>query len=195
MPHEPDIIGELSAGHRAVHRLFDAVRASAPGSTARKELTDEVAVAFVRHAVAVQEHLYPVVRERVADGAVRVERGVAAHRGVQRVLRELEGRRADDPEFTPLLVALIARVTDDFLEEEQRLFPRLQAVCPAPVLDELGAEVRRSRKRLPTRPHAAPAGSAPAVRLPAPGAGLLDRVRDILTGRGRGRRVRGRADG
>ncbi|WP_372411437.1 hemerythrin domain-containing protein [Streptomyces luteireticuli] len=186
MPHEPDIIGELSAGHRAVYRLFDALRATAPGSPERKELADEVADAFARHAVAVREHLHPVVRDRVADGAARVERSVAAHHGVARVLGELEGREADDPAFTPLLVELIARVTDDFLDEEQRLFPRLQAACPARTLDALGDAVRR--RRLPARPH-----SGPAARLPSPGAGLVGRVRGLLRGRGRaaGRRTGG----
>ncbi|MBH1937732.1 hemerythrin domain-containing protein [Streptomyces sp. AV19] len=181
------MIGELTAGQRAVLRLFDGIRAAAPGSAARKELVDAAAAELVRHAVAVREHLYPVVRERVADGADRAERGAAAHRDIRRILRELDRTAPDDPEFVPLLLGLIGRVTDDFLDEEQRLFPRLQAVCPARTLDELGEKVRRSRPRLPTRPHVALPRSAPATRL----LGAVDRLRGLLTGRGRGRPANG----
>ncbi len=179
------IIGELAADHRAVQQLFDRIRAAAPGSAERKDLADRVTIDLVRHGAVEKEHLYPAVRRYLPRGTAWADRGLANHAGIERVLKELDQRRPDDEEFGGLLVELVTLVTAHSVEEEQRLFPLLQAVCPAAELRELGEKVRADRPTAPTRPRppAPQAESAgPAV---LPGTGLLDRVRDVLTRRGR----------
>lgn len=50
------------------------------------------------------------------------------------------------------------------------------------------AALLRKTEALPTRPHPSAPDTPPANRLPAPGAGTVDRVGDVgdaLTGRGR----------
>jgi hypothetical protein len=42
-----------------------------------------------------------------------------------------------------------------------------------------------AKKMAPTRPHPAAPDTPPANKLLAPGAGLVDRLRDALTGRGK----------
>ncbi|MFF4159266.1 hemerythrin domain-containing protein [Streptomyces sp. NPDC001678] len=191
MPRDPsdaDLIGELTADHLKAQRLFERVRAAAPGSAERKELTERATVELVRHGALEKEHLYPVVRERLPGGAEWERRGLADHAGIERVLEELERREPAEKEFDRLLLVLVDRVTAHALEQEQRLFPRTQAVCPAELLRELGGKVRAGRAAAPTRPRQSPAPrTEPAARPPVPGTGLLDRVRDLLTGRGRGR--------
>jgi hypothetical protein len=70
-------------------------------------------------------------------------------------------------------------------DEEENLFPRLRAACPAEALDTLGDKVRQAKKLAPTRPHPSAPDKPPANKLLAPGAGLVDRLRDALTGRGK----------
>ncbi|MDT0448504.1 hemerythrin domain-containing protein [Streptomyces hesseae] len=188
MPRDPadaDLIGELTADHLKVQRLFERVRAAGPGSAERKELTERVTIELVRHGALEKEHLYPAVREHLPGGAEWEGRELAEHAGIERVLAELERRGPAEEEFDRLLLVLVDRVTAHLLEEEQRLFPRMQAVCPAGLLRELGGKVRAGRAAAPTRPRPPAPRTAPAVRPPAPGTGLLDRVRDFLTGRGR----------
>ncbi|MFG2177589.1 hemerythrin domain-containing protein [Streptomyces abikoensis] len=184
-PAEADLIGELTADHLKVQRLFERVRAAAPGGTERKELTERAAIELVRHGALEKQHLYPAVREHLPGGAEWEERELAEHADIERVLAELERREPAEEEFDLLLLALVERVTAHVLEEEQRLFPRLQAVCPAEVLRELGEKVRAGRATAPTRPRPPAPRAEPAVRPLVPGTGLLDRVRDFLTGRGR----------
>ena len=50
-------------------------------------------------------------------------------------------------------------------------------------LRELGRKVERAKKLAPTRPHPNAPDEPPWNKILAPGAGLVDRVRDALTGR------------
>lgn len=62
--------------------------------------------------------------------------------------------------------------------------PRRDA-CSAEQLDELGEKTRRAKKTAPTRPYPSAPDKPPANKLLAPGTGLVDRARDLLSGRGR----------
>ena len=53
------------------------------------------------------------------------------------------------------------------------------------MLGDLGEKVRRAKAMAPTRPHPAAPDTPPANKLLAPGAGLVDRARDFVTGRGK----------
>jgi hypothetical protein len=46
-------------------------------------------------------------------------------------------------------------------------------------------KIRRAKAMAPTRPHPAAPNTPPANKLLAPGAGLVDRARDFVTGRGK----------
>ncbi|MEU6328538.1 hemerythrin domain-containing protein [Streptomyces sp. NPDC047049] len=185
MAAAPDVIAELTADHRAVQRLFDRIRAAEPGSATRKALVEQVSAALVRHSVVEKEYLYPAVRDYVAHGGRWAEKELSDHERIEELLHDLEQREPQDEDFTVLLLTLSTRVTSHILDEEQRLFPRLQATCPADTRQELGEKVRRARNSAPTRPRPNAPHSAQATRAVSPGLGLLDGVRDFLTRRGR----------
>lgn len=179
------MIEVLTADHRKIQRLFDRIRSSQPGSNERKTLAEQVSIGLVRHSVAEKEYLYPAVRRFMVDGDAWADRGLAGHRAIQELLDSLEAQEADSEEFGRLLLCVIARVTDHVVEEEQLLFPRLQAACPADVLRELGAKVRDTEASAPTRPRPGAPESAPVVQVTAQAWGPWDRLRDLVTRRGR----------
>ncbi|EMF01487.1 hemerythrin domain-containing protein [Streptomyces mobaraensis NBRC 13819 = DSM 40847] len=145
MPERADLIGELTAEHRAIDALFDGIRAAPPGGPERKRLADDVTARLTRHAEAEERHLHPAVRRYVADGAAWVERERADHGRIGGILREVADRGPEDPLFTRSLVSLVEQVSLHVLEEEQRLFPRLRAGCPPDVLRDLGGRLRADR--------------------------------------------------
>jgi hypothetical protein len=104
---------------------------------------------------------------------------------VEKLLKELEGRDAEDPRFDDLVARLRLAVSEHVRDEEGRLFPLLAAACTAEALDALGDKVRAAKKTAPTRPHPSAPDKPPANRILAPGVGLVDRARDLLSGRGR----------
>ncbi|MDX3644712.1 hemerythrin domain-containing protein [Streptomyces sp. MB09-02B] len=185
MAHGGDVIEELKADHREVAELFGKIEELPTGDPKRKEFADLVTIELVRHAVAEEAHLYPAVREHLSNGDAVADRELADHTAAERTMKELERRGADDPEFDRLITQLMAEVRHHVRDEESNLFPQLAKAASASVLNDLGDKVRRAKKLAPTRPHPAAPTKPPANRILAPGLGLVDRMRDALSGRGK----------
>ncbi len=185
MAHGGDIVMELTSDHREVEEFFGRLDALPSGHPDRKSLMEQVTIELVRHSVAEEEYLYPAVREHVSGGDALADKEIADHARVEETLKRLEGRDADDPQFDPLFLTLKTEVTSHVQDEEGNLFPKLMAACSQEALNHLGDKIRTAKKMAPTRPHPATPDTALANKLLAPGAGLVDRVRDFVTGRGK----------
>lgn len=185
MGHGGNVIDELVTDHREVEEMFGRIEALPYGDKDRKMYADQVTMELVRHSVAEEMYLYPAVREHVAGGDAIADREIDDHSKAERIMKDLEGCDADDPEFDRLVGMLMTEVRSHIADEEQNLFPNLRAACPPEALDTLGDKVRQAKKLAPTRPHPSAPDKPPANKLLAPGAGLVDRLRDALTGRGK----------
>ncbi|MEU6307681.1 hemerythrin domain-containing protein [Streptomyces chartreusis] len=185
MGHGGNVIDELMTDHREVEELFGRIEGLMPGSADRKLYADQVTMELVRHSVAEEAYLYPAVRRHVAGGDAIADREIEDHSTAERIMKDLERCDAGDPEFDRLIGMLMSEVRSHIADEEQNLFPQLRAACPSDALDDLGDKVRQAKKVAPTRPHPAAPDKPPANKLLAPGAGLVDRLRDALTGRGK----------
>ena len=100
-------------------------------------------------------------------------------------MKELEGRSPNDARFEVLLRQLMEEIRQHVAEEEGELFPKLATHASREELEALGRKVQVMKKVAPTRPHPAAPDRPPLDKLAAPGAGLVDRVRDALSGRGK----------
>ncbi|MEE1927085.1 hemerythrin domain-containing protein [Streptomyces sp. TRM 70351] len=185
MGHGGNVIDELTTDHREVEELFGRIEALPAGDGQRKTYAEQVSIELVRHSVAEEMHLYPAVREHVPDGDAIADRELADHQEVEQILKDLEGCGADDPEFDRLLGRLMQEVRSHVRDEEENLFPALRASTAPGTLDELGEKVRKAKKSAPTRPHPSAPDTPPGNKLLGPGAGMVDRVRDMLSSRGK----------
>ncbi|MFI6208008.1 hemerythrin domain-containing protein [Streptomyces sp. NPDC051041] len=185
MGHGGNVIDELVTDHREVEELFGRIEALAPGHTDRKMYADQVTMELIRHSVAEEEYLYPAVREHVPDGDAVADKELEDHARAEQIMKDLEGCGADDPEFDRLIGMLMNEIRSHVADEEGNLFPMLRNACSPEALDELGDKVRQAKKTAPTRPHPAAPDKPPANKMLAPGVGLVDRMRDALTGRGK----------
>lgn len=185
MGHGGNVIDELTTDHREVEELFGRIEALPSGHQDRKLYADQVTMELVRHSVAEEAYLYPAVREHVANGDALADKELEDHARAEQIMKDMEGCAADDPEFDRLVGMLMSEIREHVADEEDNLFPRLREACPAGALDELGDKVRKAKKSAPTRPHPSAPDKPPMNKLLAPGAGLVDRMRDALTGRGK----------
>ena len=181
-----DVIAILTRDHRDVQALFDELTRTGGDTDPkhRKDLVDRTTIELVRHATAEEQLLYPAVRLNVDGGAELADREIGEHAQIERSLKELAGMQPGDEAFEPTVEHLIALVGAHIAEEENTLFPKLRAVCTAEDLVEIGKMVTASKKVAPTRPHPG-APDAPPGNLTAPVLGVVDRIRDAISGRGR----------
>ena len=84
---------------------------------------------------------------------------------------------------------LIDAIRHHVEDEEKDLLPKLRDACDAcdacdaAELRELGEKFEHAKKMAPTRPHPAAPDRPPANKILGPGVGLIDRMRDALSGR------------
>ena len=185
MGHGGNVIDELMTDHREVVELFGRIEALPPGHKDRKVYADQATIELVRHSVAEEEYLYPAVRKHLADGDAIADREIEDHSKAEQIMKDLESCEAGDAEFDRLVGELMTEIRSHLADEEGSLFPQLRAACTPEALDSLGDKVRQAKKLAPTRPHPSAPDTPPANQLLAPGAGLVDRLRDALSGRGK----------
>jgi hemerythrin superfamily protein len=181
--HTPDLIDVIVSDHREVEKIFTELESRSGSFEHRRQLADHVIAELVRHSVAEEMHMYPAARKALPGGDQLADHEIEEHAEAEQIMKELEGVEASDPRFDQLVGKLIADVRHHIEDEEGDLLPRLRQNCSADELRELGAKVLRAKKVAPTRPHPSAPDKPPANLILAPGAGLIDRLRDALSGR------------
>lgn len=138
---------------------------------------------LVRHSVAEEMYVYPAMRKHLPNGEEAVEHDTKEHKELERTMKKLEGVDANGSEFRQLLDELERILRDHVNDEENEQFPGLRAQIPRRELVEMAGKVEAAKKLAPTRPHPLAPNNQVFHKLAGPGVGLVDRLRDKLTGR------------
>jgi hemerythrin superfamily protein len=177
-----DVVDELTTDHREVAALLDELlETSDPGT--RRDMADTAITELVRHSVAEEMYVYPAMREHLPDGEKTVEHDVEEHKELERTMKELEGCDAQDHRFMELVRQLRGALHHHATDEENEQFPQLRARISAEKLVQMRDQVQTAKRVAPTRPHPSAPNSEVFHKMVGPGVGLMDRVRDKLTGR------------
>jgi hemerythrin superfamily protein len=179
---QQDLVDAIVTDHREVQGVFAEIESSGDPRV-RQELVEHVIVELVRHSVAEEQYLYPTARKALPDGDEVADHEIAEHAEAEELMKTLENTDATDPKFDELVGKLMADIRHHLEEEESDLLPKLRAACDAEELRELGKKFENSKKMAPTRPHPSAPDRPPANKILGPGMGLIDRMRDALTGR------------
>jgi hemerythrin superfamily protein len=180
-----DVIDVLISDHRDVTALISEIW-SVTDPMIRRDLADTAISELVRHAVAEEMYVYPVMRKYLAGGEKAVEHDVEEHKQLEQTMKQLEAVDVSSTEFDAALRRLEALLADHVQDEESEQFPELRLRVPQEELAELAGKVETAKKLAPTRPHPAAPNSELFHKLVGPGVGLVDRLRDKLTGRATG---------
>ena len=159
---------------KAFARLYDLLAPRVFG-LARRVLRDP--------AQAEEMYVYPAMKQHLPGGEAAVEHDIEEHKALERTMKELEGCSAEDPRFTELVRELRGQLHHHATDEENDQFPKLRANVSREKLVEMREQVDKAKKLAPTRPHPAAPNAELFHKLVGPGVGLVDRLRDRLTGR------------
>jgi hemerythrin superfamily protein len=179
---DQDVIDVLTTDHREAVSLISQIRSTADPSE-RRDLADQLIAELVRHSVAEEMYVYPAMRDHVPGGAEAVEHDTAEHKELEKTMKQLESTDSSGPEFLSVVDSIEAILADHVSDEEGQQFPQLRAHVPQQQLVELKGKVETAKKLAPTRPHPMAPNAELFHKAVGPGVGLVDRLRDKLTGR------------
>jgi len=177
-----DVIDVLTTDHREALELVVQIKAES-NPEQRRELTDSLIGELVRHSVAEEMYVYPAMREHLPNGDEAVDHDTREHQELEKTMKQLEAADTGSPEFLQLVGELEETLRDHVSDEEDEHFPELRKHVPEDALVELKGKVETAKKVAPTRPHPAAPNAELFHKMVGPGVGLVDRMRDKLTGR------------
>ncbi len=178
---QQDVVDVLSTDHREALELVEQIPTADPGT--RRDLADTVIAELMRHSVAEEMYVYPAMREHLPEGDAAVQHDIEEHQELVEQMKALESLDSADPRFLEVLGQLEEVLRDHVQDEETEQFPQLRARIPREKLVEMAAKVEAAKKVAPTRPHPGAPHNQLFHKLAGPGVGMVDRMRDRLTGR------------
>jgi hypothetical protein len=128
-------------------------------------------------------YVYPAMRKHLPDGEQAIKHDIEEHMELERSMKQLEGLEVSSTEFDETLRRLEVVLADHVRDEEADQFPELRQRISREELVELAAKVETAKKLAPTRPHPGAPNNELFHKLAGPGVGLVDRLKDMLTGR------------
>jgi hypothetical protein len=177
---EGSVLVRQRRDHARLDELLRRVRATA--GTEQEEALMRMCRLVFTHAFAEEAVLWPAVRRALPDGealTVEVER---EHQEINEIVSAVERSRQGDPGRDELIDRAIALLEQDVRDEEDELFPRLQAAVGRRELQRLGRQWELVRRTAPTRAHPTVARRPPGNVISALPLSALDRTRDLLDG-------------
>jgi hemerythrin-like domain-containing protein len=177
-----DVIDVLTTDHREFLSLISQIRSTADPEQ-RRDLADQLIAEVVRHAVGEEMFVYPAIRDHVPGGAEAVEHDTSEHAEMERTMKQLESTDSAGPEFLTVVDSMEALLSAHVAAEEGEQLPQLRQHVPAEQLVELKGEVEAAKAAAPTRPHPLSPNAELFHKTVGPGVGMVDRLRDKLTGR------------
>ncbi|MEV5822498.1 hemerythrin domain-containing protein [Micromonospora harpali] len=178
-PGGPSVVDLVEREHRQLLDLLDLVdRVTGPDAAPQRlaEVVEVLTAVVSRHLSAEEQYLFPAVRAAVPGAAAAVDREVGAAAELLAALKALAGPA--DPALTDVADRVRRHVAGT-----AALLASLREVATAAELIRLGNRWEIAEEAAPTRPHPGTPASPPWNRIVEPAVGVVDKVRDAVTGR------------
>nr|MDT0657524.1 hemerythrin domain-containing protein [Micromonospora sp. DSM 115978] len=182
-PGGRSVVDLLAEEHDQIRGLLRELTDPGLSPARRGEIAQVLTATVSRHLSAEEQYLYPAMRATVPDGGSLADREIAADTEVLSRLRDLAGTAPEDPQFTPLVTDLAGKLDRHADAAVREIFPVLREVATDAELIRLGNRVEIAEEAAPTRPHPGHPVSPPWNRVVEPALGVVDKVRDVVTGR------------
>ncbi|OBI45545.1 hemerythrin [Mycobacterium kyorinense] len=175
-----DVVEFLVGQHQQIKDLF-AETLKADGA-ARKEPFIKLRRLLAVHETAEEEIVHPRAKRKLTNGKDVVTARLDEEHEAKKTLAQLEKLDVSSPEFVTELTKFRDAVVRHADQEEKQEFAKLQQELSSDELEKMGRAAKLAQAIAPTRPHAG-VESQVANLMAGPFAAMLDRARDIITGK------------
>jgi hemerythrin-like domain-containing protein len=148
-----DAIVLLKNDHKEILKTFKDFEKAGESATATKgKLVDKMIELLTVHTYIENEVMYPRVRELLPDLEDDVLESYEEHHVADVLVVELSAMKPDAERFDAKTTVLIENVRHHIEEEEQEWFPKVRDGLGRKVLQDLGADMLKAKKKAPRRP-------------------------------------------
>jgi len=180
MGNGSDVVSFLKEQHEQIKTLFGTVAATRGKERANAFYALRRLLAV--HETAEEEIIHPAARRALPQGEAVIEARLREEKQAKKILVELEKLDVDSPAFESQLRTLELAVVAHADAEEREELERLAVTLEPARLDRMRRATELAELMAPTRPHPG-VESAAANLLIGPFASMLDRARDVLSGK------------
>ena len=175
-----DVVELLLADHEEAKALLGRFDHIAP--TERASYFCEVVTELVRHEVAEERVVYPIIRHAVPGGEQEAKARIAEQSEVEKLLVALERLDASSEEFADQFATLRRAVLDHAGAEEATTFPLLGQMEDDESRLALGGLYELAKAKAPSHPHPHAPQTPPGDVIFGVVASLFDKARDAVRG-------------
>ena len=179
---DTDVVDILTADHREMVGLIEMIEETTDPAE-RRALTDSVIAEVMRHSVAEELFVYPEYERSIPGGGEEVEHDKEEHQEIEELMKTLEGVDSASAEFLAHIKRFKELLEHHADDEEADQFPKMREHLSAEKLVDMGRKVEAAKMIAPTRPHPGSPHSELFHMTLGPGVGMVDRLRDALSGR------------
>ncbi|WP_433528651.1 hemerythrin domain-containing protein [Micromonospora sp. CA-263727] len=169
-PAGRSIAATIADEHQQLLELTRRLTGPEPDPAHGREI---LVAALSRHLSAEEQYLLPAIRQALTDADGPVGEVLAGDAALLMALRGL----------TDGQLAVVARLVEAHVVAVDALVDRLCAAATEEELIRLGNRLEIAEEAAPTRPHLRVPHTPPWNRIIEPAVGLVDKVRDAVTGR------------
>ena len=144
-PASPSALELLEQDHREVEEWFDEYDELKEDDDKKAELAEKICLALKVHAQIEEEIFYPQAREASKDNDL-IDEAVAEHANVKNLIGEIEAMVVGEELYDAKMRVLGEMVKHHINEEQQELFPELEAAKMD--LAAVGKEIAERKEEL-----------------------------------------------
>ena len=182
---QQDVLEALSSEHRGIERAWSLAETDDRSVEADQRLgeldREELVAMVVRHFVAEEQYLLPLVRRELSDGDALADDGFAQNRTCENALRLLEDDKLDPSQLEEAMDQARRILADHIRVQERTLFPALAQKVGRDELVALTDDVLGVEQIAPDRPRRVASDSPAVSKAETLVQGFVDHVRDALT--------------
>ena len=175
-----DVVAFLEEQHQEIKALFSEVRATR--GEARKSAFYSLRRLLAVHETAEEEIVHPAARRALPHGEMLIDARLQEENKAKKQLAALEQLALDSAEFDAQFSTLAMDVVAHAEAEERYEFEPLGERLEPEQLERMRRAVKVAERVAPTRPHPGVESQA-ANLLAGPFAAMLDRARDLFSGK------------
>jgi hemerythrin superfamily protein len=175
-----DIVLLIKADHQAAKELLERFEDVEPKE--RASYFWEVATELVRHEIAEEHVVYPIIRHSSPGGEAEATERITEQSAAITLLAQMEKLDAASAEFSTKWTTLRQSVLDHASAEESSTLPLLAEIEDAESRLALAGRYEHAKAAAPSHPHPHAAVSPPGNLILDPVLALLDKARDAVKG-------------